>query len=56
MFSHESVPLISLFIVMLVCVLAAFLHPIHAFWSWIQRRKSRSSLERTEQVRKLYSR
>jgi hypothetical protein len=56
MFSHESIPLISLFIIMLLSVLAAFLHPVHAFWSWVQRRKSRATLKRTEHVRKLYSR
>ncbi|MCP1446235.1 hypothetical protein J3D54_005367 [Pseudomonas sp. GGS8] len=54
MFSHESIPLISLFIIMLLCVFAAFLHPVHAFWCLVRRRKGRSSLERTEQVRKLY--
>jgi hypothetical protein len=53
MFSHESIPLISLFIIMLLCVLAALLHPVHAFWSLVQRRKSRSSLKCTKQVRKL---
>jgi len=56
MFSHESIPLISLFIIMLLCVLGAALHPVHAFWSWVKRRKNRSSLERREQTRKLYSR
>ncbi|MGF6125120.1 hypothetical protein QF019_000309 [Pseudomonas frederiksbergensis] len=56
MFSHESIPLISFFIIMLLCVLAAVLHPVHAFVSWVNRRKRRATLKHTEQVRKLYSR
>ena len=56
MFSHESIPLISLFIIMLLCVIGAVLHPAHAFWGWIQRRRSKPIYDRTEQVRKLYSR
>jgi hypothetical protein len=56
MFSHESIPLISLFIIMLLCVLGAVLHPIHAFCSWVQRRRSKPILDRTEQVRRFYSR
>ncbi|WP_177327364.1 hypothetical protein [Pseudomonas sp. H1h] len=43
MFSHESIPLIAIFIIMLLCVLAAFLHPVHALFSWIRRRRDRSS-------------
>ncbi|TPG65691.1 hypothetical protein EAH78_31605 [Pseudomonas arsenicoxydans] len=48
MFSHESIPLISLDIIMLLCVLAAFIHPLHAFWSWVQRRKNGSSVGKRE--------
>ncbi len=51
MFSHESIPLIALFVVMLLCVLAVFTHPVHAFWHWIQRRRSRTVLKRKEPVR-----
>ena len=48
MFSHESVPLIIIFIVMLVAVLAAFLHPVHALYSWLRRRRERSAVGATE--------
>lgn len=41
MFSHESLPLIAIFIILLLCVLAAFLHPAHAFFSWLRRRRRR---------------
>lgn len=41
MFSHESLPLIAIFIILLLCVLAAFLHPVHAFFSWLRRRRRR---------------
>ncbi|BBP70003.1 hypothetical protein PHLH6_20070 [Pseudomonas sp. Seg1] len=53
MFSHESIPLITIFIIMLLGVLAAFLHPLHALHSWVQRRKERSS---DQIVKKLDSR
>lgn len=43
MFSHESIPLISLFIILLLCVLGAVLHPIHALREWIQRRRNKSN-------------
>ncbi|MCY0109251.1 MULTISPECIES: hypothetical protein [Pseudomonas] len=48
MFSHESVPLIVIFIIMLLGVLAAFLHPVHALFSWLRRRKERSATELVE--------
>ncbi len=56
MFSHESIPLISLFVVMLLCVLAAIAHPLHAFSTWIKQHRSRSSLKRNQHAKKLYSR
>ncbi|MDL5592207.1 hypothetical protein QS468_05795 [Bacillus subtilis] len=43
MFSHESIPLIILFIILLLGVLTAVLHPAHAFFSWLKRRKQRAS-------------
>jgi hypothetical protein len=43
MFSHESIPLTAIFIIMLLCLIAAFLHPVHAFFSWIRRRKNTTS-------------
>ncbi|MBF6031752.1 hypothetical protein H8F23_00655 [Pseudomonas sp. P155] len=43
MFSHESIPLVAIFIIMLIGVLVAFLHPVHAFLSWLRRRSERSS-------------
>ncbi|MGF6149261.1 putative iron-regulated membrane protein [Pseudomonas fluorescens] len=43
MFSHEGLGLITLFIVLLLAVLAMFIHPVHAFWNWLQRRKRRLS-------------
>ena len=45
MFSHESIPLIIIFIILLLGVLTAVLHPVHAFYSWLQRRRKRSSAE-----------
>ncbi|VVP97807.1 hypothetical protein PS925_02009 [Pseudomonas fluorescens] len=45
MFSHESIPLIIIFIIMLLAVLVAFLHPVHALYSWLRRRKERSAAE-----------
>ncbi|XHF33985.1 hypothetical protein OXH62_03245 [Pseudomonas chlororaphis] len=45
MFSHESLPLIILFIILLIGVLTAILHPVHALHSWLQRRRKRSSAE-----------
>ncbi|WLH33099.1 hypothetical protein PSH79_14215 [Pseudomonas sp. FP2196] len=49
MFSHESIPLITLFIIMLLGVLAASLHPVHAFFSWTRKRSERSSTEPAKQ-------
>ncbi len=43
MFSHESIPLISLFIILLLCVLGAVLHPIHALRGWVLRRRNKSN-------------
>lgn len=48
MFSHESIPLIIIFIIMLVAVLAAFLHPVHALYGWFQKRRERSAAETPE--------
>jgi hypothetical protein len=45
MFSHESVPLIIIFIIMLIGVLTAFLHPVHAVFSWLRRRRERSTVK-----------
>ena len=43
MFSHESIPLIILFIIMLIGVVTAFLHPVHALCSWLRNRRGRAS-------------
>ncbi|MBT2342351.1 MULTISPECIES: hypothetical protein [Pseudomonas] len=43
MFSHESIPLIIIFIIMLLCILAAILHPVHAIVTWLRRRGEGSS-------------
>ena len=43
MFSHESIALITLFSILVVGALAAALHPLHAFASWIRRRKVKST-------------
>ena len=43
MFSHESIPLVSIFIIMLIGVLMAFLHPVHAFFSWLRRGSEKTS-------------
>ncbi|WP_193774856.1 hypothetical protein [Pseudomonas putida] len=50
MFSHESLPLIAIFTIMLLCVLAAFLHPVHAFFSWLRRRKERSNAQAAKEL------
>ncbi|WP_277758035.1 hypothetical protein [Pseudomonas sp. A34-9] len=50
MFSHESIPLIAIFIIMLTGVLVAFLHPVHAFFSWLRRRRERSSPQRGQKL------
>ncbi|MHA3735289.1 hypothetical protein ACXR0M_06380 [Pseudomonas sp. Eth.TT006] len=50
MFSHESLPLTAIFIIMLLCALAAFLHPVHALFSWLRRRKERADARRAEEV------
>ncbi|MFJ2389391.1 hypothetical protein [Pseudomonas koreensis] len=50
MFSHESLPLIAIFTILLLCVLAALLHPVHAFFSWLRRRKDRSNARTAEEV------
>lgn len=44
MFSHESIPLVAIFIIMLIGVLVAFLHPVHAFFSWLRRRSEKLRL------------
>ncbi|CAH0234215.1 hypothetical protein ACVK1X_005943 [Pseudomonas sp. PvR086] len=50
MFSHESIPLIIIFIILLLGVLTAVLHPVHAFYSWLQRRREKSSVEIAKEV------
>jgi hypothetical protein len=50
MFSHESVPLIILFIILLLGVLTAVLHPVHAFFSWLKRRRQRASAGNVKEV------
>lgn len=50
MFSHESIPLVAIFIIMFIGVLAAFLHPVHAFFSWLRRRSQRSSFRSSKGV------
>lgn len=50
MFSHESVPLIIIFIIMLLGVVAAVLHPLHALITNVRRRRDRSSAEITKEV------
>lgn len=50
MFSHESIPLIIIFIILLLGVLSAVLHPVHAFYSWLQRRREKSSAEIAKEV------
>jgi hypothetical protein len=43
MFSHESIALITLFSILVVGALAAVLHPLHAFASWMRRRREKST-------------
>jgi len=50
MFSHESTPLILMFIILLLCLFAAVLHPVHTFLGWIRRRKTRSAVEISKEV------
>lgn len=50
MFSHESIPLTILFIILLLGVLTAILHPVHALLSWLQRRRQRSSAGNVKEV------
>jgi hypothetical protein len=50
MFSHESAPLIIIFIILLLGVLTAVLHPVHAFFSWLQRRRQRASAGNVKEV------
>jgi len=56
MFSHEGLGLMSIFIVLLLCVLAMFIHPVHALWSWMQRRRRRLSVENAGREGKPHSR
>lgn len=51
MFSHESVPLIIIFVIMLIGVLVAFLHPVHAVFSWLRRRRERSSAKIVKELK-----
>ncbi|WP_172963006.1 MULTISPECIES: hypothetical protein [Pseudomonas] len=55
MFSHEGLGLMSIFIVLLLCVLAMFIHPVHALWSWVQRRRRRLSVENAGREGKPFS-
>ncbi|MNB57716.1 hypothetical protein D3C87_654610 [compost metagenome] len=50
MFSHESIPLVAIFIIMLIGVLVAFLHPVHAFFSWLRRRSKKTSSRSPEEA------
>lgn len=50
MFSHESIPLITIFVIMLLGVFTAFLHPVHALISWVRRRRERSSAKTAKEV------
>jgi hypothetical protein len=43
MFSHESTPLILMFVILLLCMLAAVLHPVHAFFDRVRRRRGSSA-------------
>ncbi|SCY85639.1 MULTISPECIES: hypothetical protein [unclassified Pseudomonas] len=48
MFSHESIPLIIIFTIMLLGVLAAVLHPVHALVTWLRRRNEGSSRQHAQ--------
>lgn len=48
MFSHESVPLTIIFIIMLLGISAAVLHPVHALITWLRRRNNESSARSTQ--------
>ncbi|TWC16006.1 hypothetical protein FBX99_1214 [Pseudomonas sp. SJZ074] len=50
MFSHESTPLILMFVILLLCLFAAVLHPVHAFFGWVRRCKRRSAAEISHEV------
>lgn len=50
MFSHESTPLILMFVILLLCLLLAVLRPVHAFFGWVRRCKARSAIEISEKV------
>lgn len=50
MFSHASVPLTLLLIIMLLGVIAAFLHPVHALTSWLRKRRKGSSSQAVKKV------
>ncbi|WP_170928273.1 MULTISPECIES: hypothetical protein [unclassified Pseudomonas] len=47
MFSHKSIPLIIIFTIMLLGVLVAVLHPVHAVVTWLRRRREASATQRT---------
>lgn len=53
MFSHESVPLIIIFMIMLLGVLAAVLHPVHALVTWLRRRNKGASARSTQKANSL---
>ncbi|SFX17893.1 hypothetical protein SAMN03159390_00645 [Pseudomonas sp. NFACC49-2] len=42
MLSHESVPLIIIFIIMLLGIVATALHPLHALITWFRRQNEES--------------
>ncbi|HWH88553.1 MAG TPA: hypothetical protein VNV36_17505 [Pseudomonas sp.] len=50
MFSHESIPLIIFFIILLLGALAAALHPLHALISWLRRRSERANASHARKV------
>ncbi len=50
MFSHESTPLILMFVILLLCLLLAVLRPVHAFFGRVRRCKARSAIEISEKV------
>ncbi|MCI0995118.1 hypothetical protein [Pseudomonas corrugata] len=43
MFSHESTPLILMFVILLLCTLAAVLHPVHALFDRVRKRRESSA-------------
>ncbi len=50
MFSHESIPLTILLLIMLLSMVTAVLHPVHAFTTWLRKRSARSSSQAAKKV------